>query len=101
MTRSMQPRAVARERQHERSALARTGEHLGGDEELDSRAGVALVSRDRSADDPGLSVVWRAAADARRGKQLQDYIRQIVHAAPPLTAEQRDKLALLLRESRG
>jgi hypothetical protein len=95
----MQSRAVARERQHEPSALSRAGEYLGIDEELNHRAGVAVVSRDRSADDPGLSAVCCAAVEARRVKQLEDHIRRVVDAAPPLTAEQRDKLALLLRGS--
>lgn len=32
-----------------------------------------------------------------RAERLADYIREIVDAAPPLTVEQRDRLALLLR----
>ena len=100
MTRSKQSRALARERSHEQSAPARTGEHLGIDQELNHRARVAVVSRDPLADDPGLSAVCCAAAEARPAQQLEAHIRQIVDAAPPLTAEQRDKLALLLRGSR-
>lgn len=57
------------------------------------RARVASLSRSRSHDDPEL-------VDARRrmrAERLADYIRRTVDAAPPLTAEQRDRLALLLR----
>lgn len=32
-----------------------------------------------------------------KAERLADYIRTTVDAAPPLTAEQRDRLALLLR----
>ena len=57
------------------------------------RAKVAALSRDRSPDDPDL-------VDARRdlrAARLEDYIRRTVEAAPPLSAEQRDRLAVLLR----
>ncbi len=100
MTRSRQSRAVDRDRQHEPSALAHTGEYPGIDEQLTHRAGVTVVSHDRSADNGRLSAVCCAAAEARRGEQLKDHIRGVVDAAPPLTAEQRDRLALLLRGSR-
>lgn len=56
------------------------------------RARVASLTRSRSADDPDL-------LDARRNlaaERLARYIRQTVDAAPPLTPEQRDKLALIL-----
>lgn len=33
--------------------------------------------------------------------KLEDYIEQVVASAPPLTPEQRDKLALLLRSGGG
>jgi hypothetical protein len=46
--------------------------------------------RDPQADVSGL----RAQLKAER---LEDYIARVVDAAPPLTAEQRDRLALLLR----
>jgi hypothetical protein len=42
----------------------------------------------------------RDATNARRDlaeAKIAQYIRQVVEAAPPLTAEQRDRLALLLR----
>lgn len=32
-----------------------------------------------------------------KSERLEDYIRRVVDEAPPLTAEQRDRLALLLR----
>lgn len=56
------------------------------------RARVAALSRSRTADDPDM-------IDARRdlrAARLADYITRTVDAAPPLTAEQRDRLALLL-----
>jgi hypothetical protein len=57
------------------------------------RARVASLTRSRTPDDPEL-------VDARRNmraERLADHIRRTVDAAPPLTAEQRDRLALLLR----
>ncbi len=57
------------------------------------RARVASLSRSRTADDPDL-------VNARlnlRAERAADYIARIVDAAPPLTVEQRDRLALLLR----
>lgn len=56
------------------------------------RARVASLTRSRTSDDPEL-------VDARRNlraARLEDYILKTVDAAPPLTAEQRDRLALLL-----
>lgn len=56
------------------------------------RARIASLSRSREHDDPEL-------VDARRNlraERLADYIKRTVDAAPPLTPEQRDKLALLL-----
>lgn len=57
------------------------------------RARVASLTRSRSADDPELIEARRNLRAAR----LDAYIRETVDAAPPLTAEQRDRLALLLR----
>ena len=57
------------------------------------RARIAALTRSRSADDPDL-------VNARRNlkaERLADYITRVVDAAPPLTAAQRDRLALLLR----
>ena len=48
----------------------------------------------------GLPAVCRALAEAQLGEHLEDHIRRLVDAAPPLSAEQRDKLVLLLRGSR-
>jgi hypothetical protein len=57
------------------------------------RARVASLTRSRTPDDPDLIAARRNLRAAR----LEDYIRRTVDAAPPLTAEQRDRLALLLR----
>lgn len=58
------------------------------------RARVAALARNgHGADDP-------AVIDARRdlrAERLADHIRRVVDAAPPLTAEQRDRLAFLIR----
>lgn len=57
------------------------------------RARVAALSRDRLPDDPDL-------LDARRtlrAESLAEHIAKVVAEAPPLTTEQRDRLALLLR----
>jgi len=61
------------------------------------RARVAGLSRDRQPDDPDLL----AAKAALRAERLADYIEKTVAAWPPLTAEQRDRLATLLRPSAG
>lgn len=36
-----------------------------------------------------------------KAERLEDYIKKTVDAAPPLTPEQRDRLALLLRTTAG
>lgn len=61
------------------------------------RARVASLSRSRSHDDAELC----AARVDLRVARLSDYIRRSIDAAPPLTAEQRDRLALLLRPAVG
>lgn len=38
-----------------------------------------------------------AGVEAGRQARFQDYIARVVDAAPPLSAEQRDRLAILLR----
>lgn len=56
------------------------------------RARVASLSRSREADDPDL-------IDARRNlkaARLNDYIQRVVAEAPPLTSDQRSRLAALL-----
>jgi hypothetical protein len=50
-------------------------------------------------DDRGLRALGPPCSEAPRAEQLEDHIRRIVEAAPPLTAEQRDRLALLLHRS--
>jgi hypothetical protein len=57
------------------------------------RARVASLSRSRTPDDPDLISARRNL----RTERLADYITRTVDAAPPLTADQRDRLALLLR----
>lgn len=57
------------------------------------RGRIAALTRSRAADDPELI----AARQGLKAARLEDYIRRTVDAAPPLTAEQRDRLALLLR----
>ncbi len=61
------------------------------------RARVASLSRDRAPDDPEL-------LDARRSlreERLAAAIRETVDAAPPLTDEQRARLAALLHTPAG
>jgi hypothetical protein len=57
------------------------------------RARVASLTRSRTPDDPELIEARRNMRAAR----LEDVIRRTVAAAPPLTPEQRDRLAVLLR----
>jgi hypothetical protein len=57
------------------------------------RARVASLSRSRTPDDPELI----AARDKLKAERLEVYIAKVVAAAPPLSASQRDTLALLLR----
>lgn len=57
------------------------------------RARIASLSRSRTPDDPDLLEARRNL----RAERLADHIKRTVDAAPPLSAEQRDRLALLLR----
>ena len=59
------------------------------------RARVAALHRHRAADDPALTEAQRDLRAAR----LEAHVRAVVDAAPPLTAEQRARLAALLRGS--
>lgn len=59
------------------------------------RARVAALSRSRSIDDIELVEARRNL----RAEKLADYIRKTVDAAPPLTAEQRERLTCLLRSN--
>ena len=61
------------------------------------RARLAALSRHRSGD-------TQAIDDARRNlraARLEDAIREAVDAAPPLSDEQRDHLARILRRGNG
>lgn len=57
------------------------------------RARLAALRRHRSADDP---LVADAARDLA-AQRLEDHIRRVVDQAPPLTAQQRDRIGALLR----
>jgi len=57
------------------------------------RARIASLSRSRTPDDPDLQDARRDLRSAR----LADYIARTIAGAPPLSTEQRDRLALLLR----
>lgn len=57
------------------------------------RARVAALSRSRSANDPDLVAAKRELREAR----LAEYIQRTVAEAPPLTFDQRERLAVLLR----
>ncbi len=58
-----------------------------------ARARVAALARHRPADDVELT----SARAELRTVVAEDYIRKLVASAPPLTSEQRDRLAVLLR----
>ena len=61
------------------------------------RAKVASWSRNRPADDPEL-IEDRQNLKALK---LEEYVRNVVDQAPPLTAEQADRIAALLRPAGG
>lgn len=61
------------------------------------RARVAALSRDRSPNDPELIEARRAM----RAERLAQHIATQVNAWPPLTPEQRERLAVLLRGGEG
>ena len=54
---------------------------------------VGALSRSRANDDPDLI----QARHQLRVAKLEDHIAKVVAEAPPLTDEQRDRLAVLLR----
>lgn len=56
------------------------------------RARVAALARRRGDDDPELVAARRELAAQR----LAEHVAQVVAEAPPLTAEQRDRIASLL-----
>ena len=61
------------------------------------RARVASLSRSRTTDDPDLI----NARVSLRAARLEDYVQRVVAEAPPLTPEQRDRIAALLRPTGG
>ncbi|QYJ04238.1 hypothetical protein KUV85_00725 [Nocardioides panacisoli] len=56
-------------------------------------ARVASLSRSRKPDDPELIEAKRNLRAAR----LKAYVRRVVDSAPPLTDDQRDEIASILR----
>lgn len=64
---------------------------------LSRRGRLNSLRRYRPADDPA---VVEAARDLK-AEALADYVRKVVDQAPPLTAEQRDRIAALLRPGAG
>lgn len=60
------------------------------------RAKVASLSRSRPANDPELVAARRNLKAIR----LEEYVARVVAEAPPLTDEQRDRIATLLRPSK-
>ena len=61
------------------------------------RAQIAAIKRgiragEREADDPQLETAYRNL----REKRLAEHIEHVLALAPPLTAEQRDRIALIL-----
>lgn len=56
-------------------------------------ARVAALSRSRTADDPGLLDAKRNL----RALKLEEHVLRVVGEAPPLTDEQRERIAALLR----
>lgn len=57
------------------------------------RARLAALKRHRPSDDPEITSAQRDMDVAL----LEDHVRRVVDAAPPLSPEQRDRLAALLR----
>lgn len=54
-----------------------------------------MATASRKIDDPDWRR-WRAKRAAAARNSVDNHIKALVDAAPPLTTEQRDKLALLL-----
>lgn len=57
------------------------------------RGKIAALSRSRTSDDPELIEARRAL----RAEVLAEHVRAVVAQAPPLTDEQRERIAALLR----
>jgi hypothetical protein len=61
------------------------------------RARLAALKRHRPSDDPEITEAKRDLDVA----VLEEHVRRVVDGAPPLSAEQRDRLAVLLRPTAG
>lgn len=61
------------------------------------RAKVASLSRSRPANDPELIT----ARQNLKALKLEEYVLKVVSEAPPLTSEQADRIASLLRPAGG
>jgi hypothetical protein len=57
------------------------------------RSRVASLSRSRTPDDPELVDARRELAVAN----LENYVARVIDAAPPLTQQQRDRIASLIQ----
>ncbi|GAC50102.1 hypothetical protein GOACH_19_01060, partial [Gordonia aichiensis NBRC 108223] len=57
------------------------------------RARVGALSRDRQPDDPALA----EARQDLKAATLESYVAKVLAQAPPLTSEQRERIAALLR----
>jgi hypothetical protein len=66
-----------------------------------SRLAQATAERNKRPNDPGLATEVDDRRREYRYLTAEDYIRQLLDSAPPLTPQQRDKLALLLRNPSG
>lgn len=62
-----------------------------------SRARHAALTRHRGPDDPSVVEARRALADL----VTEDYVRKLVDQAPPLSDDQRARLAAILTEASG
>lgn len=57
------------------------------------RARIAALSRDRDPNDPDIVAARRDKA----GADIEAYVDRVIKSAPPLTDEQRNRIAALLR----
>ena len=58
-----------------------------------ARGRIAALSRSRESDDPDLQAAHRDL----RAERLASHVTEVVASAPPLTDEQRERIAALLR----
>ena len=61
------------------------------------RARIASLSRSRNTDDPELV----EARQKLKALKLEEYVKRVVDEAPPLTDEQANRIAALLRPAGG